>query len=308
MKINKLVFFNHYRNGDCFINRNYVRDIIDQIGIDQVYYAHNNHTTITQDLPVTHIRTDNLGSKIHQAIKIGYDQQENTLYINTWVGATVPKYFNWGQHANFIILEKIWQEYYQALGLEFRGDYTNYLPGMNFDKYDLTIVNHWLDHNSHRPFILVCNGQQQSDQSDLGNMENIIPVIAEKYPDRIFLVCDKLKFVRENVYYADDIFNSPVGNLPYITYLSQYADIIVGKNSGPFSFSHLDKNLNNPNKTFLCFSKDFKSCLTGEGIYYARTLFSDQISDSIVTKIIEKVINMGKQPGTNRPAGMQRIQ
>lgn len=308
MKINKLIFFNHYRNGDCFINRQYVRDIIDQLKIDQVYYAHDNHPSITKDLPVIHKPTQSLNSQVHQGVKIGYDPGENALYINTWVGVTVPRYFNWGQHANFVILNDIWQEYYQDLNLVFKGDHGHYLPEFDFEHFDLTLCNQWLDQIDRKPFTLICNGKQQSEQSDLGNMQNVLPSLVDMYPDHVFLVCDKLNFQHPNVFYTDNIFQSTVGNLPYIAYLSQFANLVVGKNSGPFSFSHLSTNLNDHTKTLLCFSKDFKSCLTGQGIYYARTLFSDQIDDHVVIETISQTINTLNDTRLNRPTGMQRIQ
>jgi len=290
MKIDRLVFFNHYNNGDCFINREYVRDIISKLDAREVYYAHKNHTSITQDLSVTHISLADLPGQVHQGLRIAYDPGSSTMYVNTWVGATVPRYFNWGQHANFVILSRIWQDYYQELNLTVNGDYAEYLPNISFDSYDLEFVDRWIDLSRSVPVILICNGHQQSGQSRLGDMGIVLKNLAHEFPDRIFLSCHRLDLTESNVFYTDDIFGSSTGNLPHISYISQHADLIVGKNSGPFTFAHTQTNLNNADKTFLCFSDDRTSCLTGQGQYWATTLFSDAVEDTQVTETIVKTM------------------
>lgn len=290
MKIDKLIFFNHYRNGDCFINKQYVRQIISKMGVETVYYAHNNHHTVTQDLSVQLLKINQIPQELKDYIKIAYDKNDNTLYLNTWVGTAVPKHFNWGQHPNFVTLYAIWKDIFDELNLTLDGNYYDNLPVIHFSKYDLKKANDWIDEHIKNDFVLICNGKQQSDQSSMGDMANIVSNLSVKYRHINFVVCDKLDIYNSNVFYTDDIFGGPVGNLSQISYLSHYAKLIVGKNSGPFSFAHTYNNNSNPKQTFICFSKVMEHCLAGDGQYYAEHLFSDTTDDTDAIKIISKSI------------------
>lgn len=303
MEVKELVFFNHYRNGDVFINRQYVKQIKSHFNV-HTYYAHNNHESITRDLNITQISTSNLSNKIQQSIPTAYDKENKILFINTWVGAWAGKYFNWGEHPNFVTLHAIWKEYFDGFGIEMEGNYYDYLPFINLDYYPLKAATEWLVEKENSQFVLICNGQQQSEQSDMGNMRNIIDRLSLKFPSMNFLVCDKLDLVRENITYTDDLFGGPIGNLVDISYMSSFAKLIVGKNSGPFSFSHTYHNNSNLNQTFLCFSKEMKHCLAGEGLYYATHLFSNTTDDNLATDIITDQIRMIDEPRGN---GMKPI-
>lgn len=290
MKIDKLIFFNHYRNGDCFINKQYVRQIISKIKPKDVYYAHNNHESVTQDLPIQLLRIDQLPRELRDHIKIAYDEDTNTLFLNTWVGTAVPKHFNWGQHPNFVTLHAIWLDIFKGLNLTLDGNYYDNLPVLDFSKYDLKRADNWINNHIERDFVLICNGKHQSDQSSMGDMANIISNLSTTYRHVNFVVCDKLDIRNDNIFYTDDIFDGPVGNLPQISYLSHHAKLIVGKNSGPFSFAHTYSNNSNPKQTFICFSKVMEHCLAGDGKYYAEHLFSDTTDDQIATNIISQSI------------------
>lgn len=296
MKINELGFINHYRNGDCFINKQYVRQLITKIAPhEEVYYVHNNHESITADLPVKKINISELPMRFPETFTVAYDNRLGNLFVNTWVGVGVPKHFNWGQHPNFVTLHAIWKDIFENIrqivpDLTLDGNYYDNLPVIDFSKYDLKKANDWIDEHIKNDFVLICNGKQQSDQSSMGDMANIVSNLSVKYRHINFVVCDKLDIYNSNVFYTDDIFGGSVGNLPQISYLSHRAKLIVGKNSGPFSFAHTYNNNSNPKQTFICFSKVMEHCLAGDGQYYAEHLFSDTTDDTDAIKIISKSI------------------
>jgi len=303
MEIKNLVFFNHYKNGDVFINRQYIKHIKSHFNVP-TFYAHNNHESTTRDLMVRQISTESLPKEIGEFDVIRYDKDNKILFINTWVGAWIGKYFNWGEHPNFVMLHKIWKEYFDYLKIEMSGNYYDYLPVINLDYYPLKTATNWLEENESLPFVVMCNGRQQSEQSNMGNMRIIIDKISLRFPKVNFLVCDKLDLQRDNITYTDDLFGGPIGNLIDIAYMSGFAKLIVGKNSGPFSFAHTYQNNSNINQTFLCFSKEMKHCLAGEGNYYATHLFSNTTDDEIAIEIISNQIQMMNEP---RISGMKSI-
>lgn len=292
MNIKNIVFFNHWRNGDCFINRNYVKEIINHFSNVNFYYAHNNHNSIIEDINCTQIKISSIPPQIHFRIRMAYNP-DGTLYINTWIGAYEGELFHTPQHANFIILYKAWKFVFDNIGIKINNDFAHYHPTVDYSVFDLTEADNYINdikNKSYKKLVLISNGKQQSEQSDMGNMENVIRNIATEFADHEFLVCDNVNVNLPNVTYVNDMFNGSVGNLNQISYLSTFADIIIGKNSGPFSYSHVRENMNNYKKTFLCFSKDIASTLMGDGKYYANALFSNTIDDTIATNITRNVI------------------
>jgi hypothetical protein len=299
MNITNITFFNRWRNGDCFINKEYVRDIISRYPNGITFkYAHDNHPNIVSDLNCEHIPL----SSIHP---IGtftpLAQVENTLYINTWVGCWIGKHLKEKDHANFYCLHDMWKEFYQALNLEMKGDYSYYHPSINFQKFDLTEANHYFLRSNPKEFILICNGVQQSEQSSMGDMRNIIFELATRFPEKDFLIAHKVDVDLPNVTCTDYLFSAPTGNLNQIAFLSMFAKLIIGKNSGPFTYAHIKENMNNYQKTFMCFSHKMRDCLMGEGEYLANSFFSDTVDDTKAIEICENLIQYPSYANYKKP-------
>jgi hypothetical protein len=294
----KLIFFNHWRNGDTFLNRTYVRDICNKLYKERdFYYAHNNHESVTQDLPCKKLTIADVPEGLTFWHK--FANPNDTLYVNTWIGCWIGVHMSEKDHANFITVYKAWCDIYRMLNLEPPTDYYEFLPQLDLDHFNLKPATKWLDEHEDKPFVLICNGKQQSEQSDMGNMHRIIDLVSNDYPDYNFLVCDKLNLEKKNVFYTDDLFGGPTGNLPHISYMSNFSKLIIGKNSGPFTFAHNFLNNSNPDQTFLCFSKNMKHCLAGEGEYHATHLFSDTTDDDEAIQIIINTIETLNTPREN---------
>jgi hypothetical protein len=97
------------------------------------------------------------------------------------------------------------------------------------------------------------------------------------------------------VKYTGDIIKVENSDLNEISYLSTFCDIIVGRSSGPFTFSNVKENIFDGNKAFLCFGEKETDCLpyfldiNCEFIFQKFTLGSqlNEITDTIV-ELIEK--------------------
>ena len=290
MNFTKIVFFNQWRNGDCFINKEYVRDIISRLPDDEFIYAHNNHPNIVSDLNCKHVTLNEIPA-INTFLPLAVSRTEpNTLYINTWVGCWIGKHLVENEHANFHRLHTMWKEIFNSLDIEMKGDYSIYLPKVDWYRFDLKECDSYLRTIIPKNLILICNGVQQSGQSSMGDMSHIIKSLASSFPDYEFLITCDIGLTMRNVRCTDDVFGGPTGNLNQIGYISQFAKLIVGKNSGPFTYAHTKTNMNNPEQTFMCFSHKMRDCLMGEGEYLTNSYFSDTIDDNVAIKIISDLI------------------
>jgi hypothetical protein len=78
----KIVFFNQYHNGDCFVGKGWVRNIIQQLPEAEFYYAHNNHADIIKDLPAKYMSIQDM-PEIDRMVRIAQGD-DGTIYIITW--------------------------------------------------------------------------------------------------------------------------------------------------------------------------------------------------------------------------------
>jgi len=293
MEIKDIIFFNFFRNGDCFISKEYVRELIKYSPNIRCKYAHGNHPSIVADLDCDFIPLDDLHKSVNPFVKLMQIDESGTLYINTWIGCWVGEYLHPGvqDNANFVILYSAWSELYQLLGLRLQSDPMAYLPSINWDIFDLTHANQFLEIVRGKPLLLFCNGKQQSLQSDMGDMKDIVETLALEYSDHEFLLTYPVQIDLPNVHFTENIFKEDVGRLNDIAYISQHSKIIFGKNSGPFSYAHTRQNLYNPDLIYLSFSKKIKECLTGDGLYRAKTFFSDITETTAAVTICKKLID-----------------
>jgi hypothetical protein len=312
--MNKIVFFNFFHNGDCFVTKEYVRDIISKLPGIEFEYAHNNHENIICDLDCKHVPIVTMPDQFDltyygmsgQAAPIPYympmlvDTLTSTVYINTWVGSfqDLPK---WGRHANFTTLPHMWKEVYDYLKIPMIGDYTCYHPEIRFDRCNTSHAQEYLSSIGDAPLVVFCNNNVMSRQSSMGNMEKIIDNISSQFPDHQFLVTDRVDVHKSNVQYSEDVLKGMVGNLNQISFITHVAKLIIGKNSGPFSYAHTRSNMTNPHKTFMCFSKQITECLTGGGEYLANSYFSDTTDDIVASDIISKLISNPIRNSVARP-------
>jgi hypothetical protein len=195
----------------------------------------------------------------------------------------------------------MWKEIYDYLKIPMIGDYTCYHPEILFDQCNTSHARDYLSSIGSTPLVVFCNNNVLSRQSDMGNMEKIIDNISSQFPDHQFLVTDRVNVHNPNVKYSEDVLNGIVGNLNQISYITHAAKLIVGKNSGPFSYAHTRSNMTNPHKTFMCFSKQIVECLMGGGEYLATSYFSDSTDDTVASNIISKLITNPSYNLTTKP-------
>lgn len=304
----KIIFFNQFHNGDCFVGKGWVRNIMNQVKDAEFYYAHGNNPEIVKDLGCRHLTLDQI-PEIDRMVRIARDDTDGTIYINTWCGAFQGELFGYGQHSNYIVqhrmYELICEQLSQALGYQIHMS-TNphdYLPFIDFDRYDVTAANEFVA--KHGRINLFCTGAAMSGQSGLGDMRNVINQLCQDFPQDTFVITSDLGLTHSNLHMTSDIFGLP-SDLNQIAYLSQYAKLIVGKNSGPFTYCQFKDNMERKGKevTFFCFGKLLTDCLNAGLEFPARFKFSDQTSDALVHGMLHRHL-MSADPEYR--TGMQHI-
>lgn len=294
----KIVFFNQFHNGDCFVGKSYVRAIVDALPGVEFEYAHLNHPDIIKDLPVKYVTLETLPHITHMT-RIAESENGDTVYINTWVGCWQGALFPYGEHINNQRLHTIWAKYFEYLGLAL-GDQNMYLPTIDFTKFDTTAANAFVQETKARneQIVIFCNGSANSGQSGVGDFKTVITKLSQEFPHKRFLLTSHIDgLTAANIYYVNDLILKD-SNINQIAYISQFSELIVGKNSGPFTWCQFRDNLMDPDRTFFNFSVLPTDCPTGGSKYMARCLYSPVTDEKRIHELIRDVLINPQYRGT----------
>lgn len=305
----KIVFYNQFHNGDCFVGKGWVQNIIDQIPEAEFGYAHGNHADIIRDLPVQHLTLSDIPAMDRMA-RLGRGP-DGTIYVNTWCGAFQGELFGHGQHSNFLIQHQMYDYYCrglsQALALNIVQplQVKDYLPDIDFSYYDTGAADQFVESLT-GPLVLICNGPANSGQSAVGDLRQVIDHLSQSYPDLNFAITHDVGIQRHNVYFTGNIFKR-VSDLNQIAYLSQSASLIVGKNSGPYTFCHFKENLTRPGTTFFCLGKLLTDCLNAGLALPVTMKFTDQTDTDRIQVLLDRECFAIDNQSTIIHTGMQYL-
>ena len=261
--IKKICFFNRWHNGDVFAGKGYMQDMIRQMPDFEFYHAQVNKLKSMADLPVRgHYDSSIIPEELLDSYKFG--DLDSMFFINTWIGAYGNEVIPVGEnHANWPSLHNMWMRIYDwveqhfDIKLERTENVAQFIPDTNWNFYELSPALQFLGHTQR--MVLICNGLVRSTQTNIGLMEDVVHQLTHDYPDVRFVCTAKFDTTGmphpENVFFTDDIFKDvQEGDINEIAFLSTRAEVIVGKNSGPFMFCHVKENVMDPNKSFVSLS------------------------------------------------------
>lgn len=240
--IKNVIFHNQFHNGDIHMSREYVKDISNIFGnACFYYYRHNRSSKLLKDIKhIQHIDND----ETLEIIK----NSDTSLLFNTWV-ASDRNYFN---GCNFVGYYSLMQQYYKLLNIEDKlKPIEHYVPSVNYEEFQISNVKTYFNQTTKR-HVLFCNNHANSGQVSNFDMDYILEKICVVFPDINFVVSNRLKQIdAPNVIFAEDIIGpTDDNNLYEISYLSTFCDTIIGRSSGPYSFSITKDNVNT--KKFIC--------------------------------------------------------
>jgi hypothetical protein len=316
--MSKGVFFNMFRNGDLFIVREFVREMISFFPEYTWHYAHGNHINSLIDLPCQyepmphfHEVCNSVQCKGHEVSSllpkfkpllpnesVRKFSSESNLYINTWTGVYHGYFFPAGNYANMHELVSIWNHIgdlvYRHTGRKhfYTKKITEYFPTVDESKFDSSKVYNFVSSNQYKQFekhVLMANGNSLSGQSKLPSMNHALVMLAKQNPDVAFIATSKFDRTMNNIFFTDDIFQTDF-DLPLISILSSYCDVIVGKNSGPYTYANTKKNVSDPTKTFVSFSNHARDNLLYQSGCNCTFIHEDTDDENRVIEIVRDII------------------
>ena len=296
----KIRFYNHWHTGDVFHAKGYLQDLQRQRPDIEWTYAHVNHPKLMQDIAKFDTMPD-----ITDNLK-GFVDSDNVLNINTWIGAYGWEVMPRGEdHANWPSIHRMFAQIYAELaaaGIAVTFDMANtyrYMPTTDFSKFDIAAANAFLDATDGRSRVLFCNGLVRSAQSQLGLMEHVIETLAQEFPDHVFIATARFDTLLDNIHFTADIFDLD-NDVNEIAYLSTHSNIIVGKNSGPFMYTHIQDNFWSADTTFLSLSHRPSDCYPCHWAWptdACRYIHHSSDDQSRITEILREVM---KNPGQSQ--------
>jgi hypothetical protein len=252
--------YNHFHNGDIFYSRMLINGLIKKFNIN---FYHNLTSPLLSDIdglteivgipPNFNVHTNDLENKNVNS----WVGQQNMVFVNRPIpGCSFENYFE---------LVKLILKNYE---IEIELDEEFYLPTINKDKIfgndDITMFMENLK-LSYNKIILLCNGNVNSNQSVNVDLTNLIIRLSNNHHDKVFLVTQDILTNATNIINTSSITKIKP-DLLQISLISNFCDIIVGRASGPYCFTHTKENLLNPNKTYISFTKN-----VNEGVWYKNT-------------------------------------
>jgi hypothetical protein len=280
----KINLFNHCHNGDIFFSRiliNLLKDYYD------ITYYHNLNTPLLIDLDFVNEKKG-IPNNLHL-----HQNYIEAGFINTWIGQNnmiyVRKIDDGFSLKNYMVLIN---ELLSKLNVPIK-NVEEILPFVNYDKlpnyekiknifYELT--------KKYKKLILISNGRVESNQSYNFNFTPIIDNLALKNPDILFLLTEKTNLNRDNIIFTCDITQTKPDLLD-ISYISTFCNLIVGRSSGPYTYSLNKDNLLNKDKTFISFNyKEIESSLFNKEFVKCKFIWSNNFDSNNIINIINENI------------------
>lgn len=297
----RVVFFNHFHNGDIHVSRGFVRQVINKVKqLDptvQFTYAHKNFSGLLADIPELTFNYQALSSIGSE--HVGTQSAGDTVYFNTWYGQQNFKYLNrWGLTIDALYAafddncKSIW-------GFSLDSISTNpsvFFPTIDHDKFYTGPAKNWMAGHPGKK-VFVSNGAVLSDQAHQFALTPIISGIAARHPDKIFILSNNDGHPgSSNIVHSSDIIKKQGNDLNENSYVASQCDVIIGKASGSFTFAMTQDNLFQGNKKFVALcnltpvppNKFWVGELLRDKINYSAHIVVDNANDTgTISNIIE---------------------
>lgn len=283
---NNLVFYNHFGAGDLHESREFVRNIKEIVEAKNYYYAHGKDPVLLQDLiDYTCVTSEMTPEKSIFVVK-------DTLYINTWIGRN-SSYVLPGIGCTIEQNYRMFNDMLIIIGKRLTKQIKDYVPIIDFSKFNTHIVDEFMKYKQYENFVLVCNGPVHSNQASNFDFTKPIEFSAKENPRHAFFCTKKFDTEVKNILFTSDLFSLGYSDLNEIAYLSTYCSTIIGRKSGPYTFCGIRDNYYNFRKKFLAFTYQAtgQSFMVNQKVDCKLYWSNDTDSQRVANKIIE-VINV----------------
>lgn len=271
--------YNNYNNGDVFFSRSIIEIIHNYFPSEKIIFHHKCPKGILKDF--TYILENDLNEFCLDKNTI-IENEDGDIYINTWYGQGNMKFFQQGGGTTlktvYLIIKNILHYFNINESVEENENiYPKLMPHPSFFFQNLRTYK-----------VLICNDESLSGQSRNTNLDPLINKLSYIFPNVIFYVTKKMDTINKNVIFTDDIYPYRP-NLLEVSYISKYCNVIIGRSSGPYSYSMTQENILDKYKTFISLSNDYLT-----GIWDMRFHKCDyyHIPESNINHIIDKITNI----------------
>lgn len=252
-QIKKIIFYNNFNHGDIHYSREFIKFFSKELRVPS-FVNHKKCPTLLEDTQIPFIHAN-----LYHLNQNGFYFQNGVLFLNTWIGQEGGKWLH--QHPSGCNLKNNYKMFFEkakTLGLKMP-DEDHFIPSIDYSFFKTKDVK--INSRS----ILVANGPCLSGQSKNFNMDEVIIRLAEKHPNYSFYTTQKVNTNLKNVIDCNETIGKDknLNNLNEISYISSFCDIIVGRASGPYCFSHTKQNLWNDKKIYIA------SCNNESEAYWA---------------------------------------
>ena len=232
----KVIFFNHYGNGDLFESTAFIEDLHEIIPSKEYIYSHGKNNKIFQHLKWLNQDDEYVKHVDHRVSTL---VENNCLYFNTWIGRD-GRYVLPGIGCTVEMLYRMYNDMLAPYNLHLRKSVYEYIPNIPHltDVCDFEGIIKYMENIYSKKRVLISNGNVQSSQAFNFDLEPIINRLAENYPDFIFFVTNPLISEFSNIVNTENVTNELSGcDLHAIGFMANYCDLMIGRCSGPIVFA-----------------------------------------------------------------------
>lgn len=278
----RIIFFNHYHNGDVFASKEYVRQIISLIPDADFIYQHYNSEKLLADIPITFYNLSESPVQIED--KITFAINGTDIFINTWIG----NYLYPAPGINFVTYNAMFKKIFMWMSENGIASIPKrkasfYVPEIDFSYFNTQNIT--IPSNA----ILISNGPSLSGQSNTRGFDDLIERIL-KYTDyNLILTHQSSVSHKSRIFYTDSIIGVDGSDLNEISYVAEKCPIIIGKNSGPFCFTHTKNILSDESKKMIAVGNKKSDCFADGIRVGCNYVFVNDEHDDVTEKIMAEL-------------------
>ena len=249
----KISLYNEYHNGDIFYSRVLIQNISKFFEID---YYHKNNLGQFEDL-------HNINE--FPILKLNESDSEIPRF-NTWVGQQNARFLK-DTLCSFYTNKKILNDFFKKEEFKILNDF-ELLPVILYENLpNIEIVKTKLSrYSQYNKKILICNNKVLSGQSSNFDFDLLLQNLTTKYKNFLFVFTNPTNLEGQNILYIKNLTEVDF-DLLYISYISTKCDLIIGRASGPYCYTHVKENLMNVDKKFISICNNEL-----EGVWYKESL------------------------------------
>jgi len=132
-------------------------------------------------------------------------------------------------------------------------DIEYYIPSIDFKYFNTSLIDLNLKDFNYDKYVYISNGDTVSNQSDNEELSSYIINLSNRYKNYLFITSNEFENNSGNIIPSKLLIGSDGFNdLNENAYITTKCDIIIGRDSGPFTFSIIKDNiLTDKKQTFI---------------------------------------------------------